>query len=686
MRGFFIKNKIIHTLLKKEILDVLRDKKAVIMMLGVPLLLYPLIFFGVVGVMSSVQKKMDQRHYKAIIDANDNGALLKILKKYATDGDQSTGIIDAVSRADYPDPIKALSEEEIDVYVITEKNDTKDTYRIFYLSSKTNSDFAKSIVEMAAKELKLDITRERLEEVGLNSDIILEPIEIKSTDTSSKEQSIGKFLGMFLPILLVISLLLGTVYPAIDVTAGEKERGTLETLLTLPVTNAEIIISKFLTVATIGLISAGLNIVSIISIGIYIYRVMVSLNARLRLNMGHFNPAVLLTIMVIIVFSLFISAIVMCVTSFAKSFKEANNYITPLTIVVMLTGYVGFIPNMELTPKAALIPVANVILVIKNLFMFKYDFKIIAIVILSTFIYTVIAVFFLCRMYSSERLLFDEGRYGVQIFEKRKNMVKGGVPTSGDAWFVMAVVLVHVLYVGSLAQLKYGRFGVYIIQAIILVVPLVFAFYTKKDFKRSFSIKKTGLLSYLAGIVLMIGTILVGMIITEFMTLLFPDEASNVANALYVSLVGDNFWETLILTAVLPCVAEEMLFRGFLLSGFRSRFRAVYAILIVSVSFGLYHMSVVRFFTTALMGAALCSAVYYTQSIFPAMLMHFINNAIATANMYHPDVIERIFPIAYGDIQIIGLLIVVFIGILLIYAGLAILNRIHAKLIKQDVK
>ena len=133
MRGFFIKNKIIHTLLKKEILDVLRDKKAVIMMLGVPLLLYPLIFFGVVGVMSSVQKKMDQRHYKAIIDANDNGALLKILKKYATDGDQSTGIIDAVSRADYPDPIKALSEEEIDVYVITEKNDTKDTYRIFYL-------------------------------------------------------------------------------------------------------------------------------------------------------------------------------------------------------------------------------------------------------------------------------------------------------------------------------------------------------------------------------------------------------------------------------------------------------------------------------------------------------------------------------------------------------------------------
>jgi hypothetical protein len=66
--------------------------------------------------------------------------------------------------------------------------------------------------------------------------------------------------------------------------------------------------------------------------------------------------------------------------------------------------------------------------------------------------------------------------------------------------------------------------------------------------------------------------------------------------------------------------------------------------------------------------------------------MHFYNNAIAAANMYHPDMLERIFPIAYGDIQIIGLLIVVFIGILLIYAGIAILNRIHAKLIKQDSK
>lgn len=681
MRGFFIKNRIIHTLFQKEILDVLRDKKAVLMMLGVPLLLYPLIFFGVAGVMSSVQSKMDSRHYKAIIDTNDNGALVKILKKYATDGDQETGIIDTVSRADYPDPIKALSEEEIDVYVITEKNDTKDTYRIFYLSSLTNSDYAKNIVEMAVKELMLDITKERLEEVGLNSDIILEPIAIKYADTSSKEQNIGKFLGMFLPILLVISLLMGTVYPAIDVTAGEKERGTLETLLTLPVTNAQIIISKFLTVAVIGLISAGLNIASIISIGIYIYRVTVSLDERLKLNMGHFNPAVILTCVVIIVFSLFMSAIVMCVTSFAKSFKEANNYITPLTIVVMLTGYVGLIPNMELTPKAALIPVANVILVIKNIFMFNYDLKILAIVILSTYIYTVIAVFFLCRMYSSERLLFDEGRYSVQIFEKRKNMVKGGIPTSGDAWFVMAVVLVHVLYVGSLAQLKYGRGGVCIIQAIILFVPVLFAIYTKRDFRKSFSIRKTGLVSYLAGLVLMTGTILVGMIITEFMTTVFPDEATNVANALYVSLVGNSFWETLFLTAVIPCIAEEMLFRGFLLTGFRSRFRVVYAILIVSAAFGLYHMSVVRFFTTALMGVALCCVVYYTGSIFPAILMHFYNNAIATANMYHPDMLEKIFPIAYGDVQVIGLLIVVFIGILLIYAGLAILNRIHAKLV-----
>lgn len=686
MRGFFIKNRIIHTLLKKEILDVLRDKKAVIMMLGVPLLLYPLIFFGVIGVMSSVQSKMNSRHYKAIIDANDDGALVKMLKKYADDGDQETGIIEPVSRADYPDPIKALSEEEIDVYVITEKDDTKNTYRIFYLSSITNSDYAKNIVEKAVKEIKLNITKERLEEVGMNSDIILEPIGVKFTDTSSKEQNIGKFLGMFLPILLVISLLMGTVYPAIDVTAGEKERGTLETLLTLPVTNAEIIISKFLTVAVIGLISAALNIASISSIGIYIYRVTVSLNERLRLNMGHFNPAVILTALVIIVFSLFISAIVMCVTSFAKSFKEANNYITPLTIVVMLTGYVGFIPNMELTPKAAIIPVANVILVIKNIFMFNYDFKILAIVIISTFIYTVIAVFFLCRMYSSERLLFDEGRFSLQIFEKRKNMVPGGVPTSGDSWFVLAVVLVHVLYVGSLAQLKYGRAGVYIIQSIILFVPLIFAIYTKRDFKKTFSIRKAGVVSYLAAIVLMTGTILVGMIITEFMTVVFPDEATNVANALYVSLVGDDFWETLVLTAVIPCIAEEMLFRGFLLSGFRSRFRAVYAILIVSAIFGLYHMSVVRFFTTALMGAALCSVVYYTGSIFPAVLMHFYNNAIAAANMYHPDMLERIFPIAYGDIQIIGLLIVVFIGILLIYAGIAILNRIHAKLIKQDSK
>lgn len=669
---------IIFALLKKELLDIFRDRKAVIMMLAVPFLLYPLIFIGVLSVMSSVQAKMGEKHYKAIIDAYDNGALEKKLREYMTDADKDTGIVDKVARADYPDPIKAIKDEIIDVYVTTEKTeDGRILYTVNYISSVTDSEFASRIIERAINDVKKDKTKKNLETIGYNADLMLNPIMSAMKDSATREQSTGRFLGMILPILFIISLLMGTVYPAIDVTAGEKERGTLETLLTLPVKNEQIIFSKFIAVATVGLISAGLNFFSIAGICIYVYRLTSKLDTNISLNVIDFIPAVLLSAVVVMVFSLFLSSVIMCVTSLTRSFKEANNFIAPLTVIIMLTGYIAFIPNIELTGRIALVPVANVILVIKNLFVFNYDANMFGLVIVSNLIYTIFALLLLGKIYSSENLLFDDGKSGIQIFERRSNIKKGGVPTSGDAWFILAVVVVHVLYVGSIAQLKYGKRGVLVVQAIILFVPIIFAIYTKRDLRKTFALRRTGLVSYLAGIMCMSGAILLGMILTQISSWLFPTEANQVTNALYSSLIGDNFWETLFLTAIIPCICEELMFRGFVFSGFLSSYKMRYAIILVAVSFGVYHMSIVRLATTIFLGAVLTLTVQYTKSIYPAMLMHFFNNALAAANMYHKEVLERIFPIAYGESSPVGVFAFILLGNLLFYSGIAILSKVN---------
>ena len=333
-----------------------------------------------------------------------------------------------------------------------------------------------------------------IEDAGLSPKLILSPLVFKNKDIASKEQTTGNLLGMVLPMLLVISLLMGTMYPAIDATAGEKERGTLETLLTLPVTNREIIISKFFTIAMIGIASALLNLISMGLMGIYMVKLVGSLGgAKFNVSIGSFIPAIIITILAVLVFSLFISAVTMCITAFASSYKEANNYITPMTLVVMLTGYIAFIPNIELTRNMALVPVANICLLVKNILSFKYDMAIIALVLLSNVVYAGIAILFLGRIYDSEAILFDEGRSGIQLFEKRINMKKGGVPTTGDAWFILFVMLILTIYLGSIFQVKFGIGGVVMIQIMLLAIPMLFVVYTKRSIIKTYNINFTGI-------------------------------------------------------------------------------------------------------------------------------------------------------------------------------------------------
>lgn len=714
-----MKTKAFKLLLKKELLDVFRDKKAIIMMVLVPILLYPLIFFGSMAVMTMIQSNMEEGEYKVAIVASDDGALKSAVEKHNENAkveaqekaetestDQGNSSEDSVSQGnsastsangiatdvltlvDAPsgDYQEALQNEELDAYVTSSKDSSgKTVYEVYYVSSITNSSYAAGIVRDVVDELSREESKEKIQAAGLDADVIMNPVVCESEDLASSEQSAGSILGMILPFLLVLSLLMGTMYPAIDVTAGEKERGTLETLLTLPVSNREIIFSKFFTVAIIGIISALLNIVSIAFMGTYMIRLMGDAMESMGISfagidIGKFIPAIIFTVLAILAFSLFISAVTMCITSLAKSYKEANNYITPLMLVVMLTGYIGFIPNIELTHTMALVPVANICLMIKNLLLFKVEYKLVAVVLVSNVLYAIVAVLILSRIYDSENVLFDEGKFSLKLFERRSNMKKGGVPTTGDAWFMVVFVMFAYLYLGSVLEMKYGFGGIIGIQMIIFVLPLLYVLYTKRSILQTYSFRKTKLMNFVAALFMGCGTMLIGIILTSFVSMLFPTEAEMFSSGLMNELMSDNELLTFAVVALTPAVCEEMLFRGFLFSAFRGKHKIVVSVLLTAVIFGVYHMSIVRFFTTALLGAALAVIVYYSDSIFPAMMMHAINNGIAVLQMYHPDTMENIFPLfAVEEPGIMESIVVSTMGILLLAAGVAMFKILQKK-------
>ncbi|MDE7187405.1 MAG: ABC transporter permease subunit, partial [Lachnospiraceae bacterium] len=417
--------KIIRTLVKKEMLDVFRDKKTMIMMVLVPVILYPLIFVGAMQFMSFISSSMETQNYRIAVNAKDGDAFIHKLTEQPAGEEKSrkeTETITIVDAAAVPDYETALNEESIDVYVSGQLQEGKMQYDVYYLSSVTNSAYAANIVMETFDELKEEMTRQKIQEAGMDLHEILEPIAYEKKDTASNEQSLGSIMGSVLPFMLIISLLMGTMYPAIDTTAGERERGTLETILTLPVTNRQLIVSKFITVAVIGMISALLNILSMGGIALYMYAIMDMQTDMGTFDMGKFVPAILVCMLSVFAFSLFISAVTMCVASFAKSYKEANNYITPLMLVVMFIGYIGFIPNLELTQSMAMMPVANICLLIKNMLAFKVDYAAIAVVLISNVAYAVIAILFLSKIYDSEAILFSEQKGSLQLFEKRSNL------------------------------------------------------------------------------------------------------------------------------------------------------------------------------------------------------------------------------------------------------------------------
>ncbi len=708
--------KVVKTLFKKEILDVIRDKKTVIMMLVIPVILYPLIFVVALGIMSSVQSSLKTRTYNIAIETKlDEGQFYDYVLKqaYSVEKEREKGttesgsgtsestektteekeekyrinFVDAYSIEDFK---TAMQEETLDVYVevVPDEGDENEEgkegrvrYVIYYLSSSTNSNYASDIIFDFVEKMNQEMSKDRISDAGLDVELTLNPISYSYKNVASGKQSMGSMLGSVLPFLLIISLLMGTMYPAIDTTAGEKERGTLETLLTLPITNRQMIMGKFLTVALIGIISALLNILSMGGIAIYIVKIMKSYGG-VKMNdvaLSEFVPAILVGILAILAFSLFISAVTMCVTSFAKSYKEANNYITPLMLAVLFIGYIGFIPNVSLEGGMALVPVANICLLIKNLLIFKVTLESVAVVLISNVLYAFLAILLLSRIYDSESVLFNDGRGGLQLFEKRSNLKKGGVPTFSDAWFVLLFVIVLVIYLGGILQSEYGVYGVAGTQLIILSIPLVMAIYTKKDLKKTYSLRKPKAVPALGACIFILGIISVGIVITSIVSSIFK-ESSEASYESLKNIMDNGFVITLLIVALLPAICEEMMFRGYIFAAVREKYRPVVAMIFVAVCFGLYHMSISRLFVTGLLGFGLCMSTYYTKSIFPGMLMHFINNSYSVIAYYYPKAIEKVLPIlAVEKLSVKSAVIIAVFGITMLVAGYMILRMSKKK-------
>lgn len=646
-------------LFKRELTDILRDKKTLVMMIVVPIILYPLLIVGMTLLMSSVMSSQEEKTYQVAFE--NDAALEERIGTILKEEQEEIGYRVEVVQAD--DCEGALEAEEIDTFVRVEEDGS---ISLCYLSAKDRSSTAVSALGDAFEIYREDLREENIEKAGLDAEFLLNPITFQREDFSTTEESIGNLIGSMMPFLIVTVILLGAIYPAIDVTAGEKERGTLETLLTLPVTNFEMIMSKFLAVACIACVSAVLNVFSMGGAMAFLVSSSLSAAANVNLQIRYetFIPGILFTLVVMMFFALLVTAVCMCTCVFAKNFKEANNYVTPVMLIFMFGSYAAMIPDLELTAQTAAIPIVNVALMVESLFQFNYNYGLFAIVLFSNVAYSLLAIMVLGKIYNSEAVLFSEGLSSVKLFSKRSEMKEKQMPGFGDIVLLLCIVLLLILYVGSYAQLRWGFGGVAIQQMIILLCPFVYAWYMKADRKKLFSVQKIKpaqlIGSVMIGIAAFLGALVAGALLVPF----FPESAEGLTQ-LDDMLVSQPVYLLVLVVALMPAVGEELLFRGFVMGTLKYKCKPALTILVTTLIFAAYHMSLIKMFTIGIVGLGLTLVTYKTGSIAASMCVHFLNNLLSVLIAKYPAAMQKAFPVLFqesldlSDLLLLGAVILV---------------------------
>lgn len=655
----------------KELREILRDRRTIITLVLMPLFLYPLLG-GVVQkvLLSSITKMGGGPSYILGFESEDD---MRLFSGFVGMSDyELTRTDNGKGKAGDGNKAKEISPEEAVKKMIDQ--DSEPTFEARVPNGKDGIDLEKlaadRVIDVGVRFLRknpeergggyevefiyqsgskftkdaLGVLSQRVARANIAGLLKFaereeEPIVV----VEKKVAPIGKStfsLVTFIPLALILMTVTGAVYPAIDLTAGERERGTLETLIAAPVSRLGLLLAKFVAVLTVAMLTALINLLAML---ITLYAIGLDKSV---FGAGGITPATIGTVIALLfVFAGFFSAVLLSVTSFARSFKEAQAYLIPLMLVSLTPGIFSLMPDIKLNSMLAIIPLVNVVLAARDVLQGTIDGTLLAVAMASTTVYGLLAMVVATKVFGTDSILYGSDGTWSDLFKRPRRTAAFPALSTG---ILCLVVLVPAFMVTSAAA---GRIPeatmttrlllTTMVQSLFLLIPLLFAWWNRYEVTSTFRL-------IVPRPAVLLGAALLGVSLWPFayeLTALATGDARQsqlfeLFAPLKERILAIPLGLRLFTLAIVPAICEEWFFRGILLSSImgdsaeRSGRREKMAILITAALFAAFHVLVQdqlffeRFLPSCLMGLVLGWVCVRTRSLFPGILLHSLHNGL----------------------------------------------------------
>ena len=445
-----------------------------------------------------------------------------------------------------------------------------------------------------------------------------------------------------MPFVIIIWAMTGAFYPAIDLCAGEKERGTLETLLSCPASRHEIVFGKLITVMVFSIATSLLNLFSMGFTGRFVMSQLQSIQGAEGLGL-QLGPPPLATmgwlVVALIPIAALFSALSLALAAMAKSSKEGQYYLMPLMFATMPLMMLPMMPGMDLDLGNSLIPVTGVILLLRSLIegqyveALTYSLPVISVTLICCWLASLWAI----NQFQDENVLFHESEqfdlrsWIVHLFRDRQP-----TPTVAQA-FLCGILLLMLRFFATLMTPAITNWSEMFRQNVVAQVcffagPAVLMAWLLTKSPRKTLMLQTPQLSHigLAGLLAIVMHPVVSTLSNGIRTLYPISEATMAKLEQIQELLGGapNLYMLLVMIAVVPAICEELAFRGFMLSGLRRLQNKWLAILICSLFFGVAHQMLQQSIAAFLVGILIGFIAIRSNSIFPCVVYHLIHNAL----------------------------------------------------------